>query len=60
MTGVTMSRLRAKVSLGNLMISKRCSKRSLGATENDSGYASVVQIARLESTGQVCEKWTLA
>ena len=60
MNGLTLSRLRAKVSLGNLMISKRCSKRSLGATENDSRYASVAQIVRLESPGQVYEKWTLA
>jgi len=60
MTGVTVSRFHAKVSPGNLMISKRCIKRSLGATKNDSRYASVAQIARLESPGQVCEKWTLA
>jgi len=60
MTGVTVSRLHAKVSLGNLMILKRYSKRSLGATENDSRDASVAQIARLESPGQFCEKWTLA
>jgi len=56
---VTVSRLRAEVSLVYLMISKRCSKRSLGATENDSRYASVAQIVRLESPGQVCEKWTV-
>jgi len=49
MNGVTVSRLRAKASLGNVMILKRCTKCSLGATENDSRHASVAQIVRLES-----------
>jgi len=60
MNGVTVSRLRAKVSLGNLMIAKRCSKRSLGPTENDSRYASFAHIVHMESPGQVCVKWTPA
>ena len=58
MNGMIVSCLPAKVSLGNLMMSKRCSKLSLA--ENDSKYASVAQIVRLESLGQVCEKLTLA
>jgi len=33
--GVTVSCLRAKVSPGNLMIWKRCSKRVLASIEND-------------------------
>jgi len=60
MNGVIVSRLRAKVSLGNLMVAKQSSKCSLQPTENDSRYASVAHIVRLESPGQVCVNWTLA